>query len=51
MAFALLIVLIVLAVGGGVGYNGGAYRSGGLGLGGLLLIILLILFLTGAIHV
>ena len=47
----LLILLIVLAFGGGVGYRGGAYRSPGIGIGGVLLIILLILLLTGSIRV
>jgi hypothetical protein len=41
----------VLAVGGGAGYRGGVYRGPGIGLGGILLIILLILLLTGAIGV
>ena len=35
----LLIVLIVLAITGGVGYGGGVYRGPGIGLGGILLII------------
>jgi hypothetical protein len=46
----LLIVLIVLVLAGGFGYNGGAYRNGGIGLGGVLLIILVILLLTGALN-
>ncbi len=46
----LLIVLIVFAVGGGRGYNGGTYRRHGFGLGGILLIVLLVLFLSGAIR-
>ena len=49
MLTILLIILIVLLLTGGVGYGGGRYRTGGLGLGGVLLIILLILLLTGAL--
>ena len=47
----LLIVLILLAVGGGLGYGDGAYRSPGLGLAGVLLVILLVLWLTGALRI
>lgn len=47
MLTILLIVLIVLALSGGFGYGGGRYRSGGIGVGGILLIILLVLLLTG----
>jgi hypothetical protein len=43
----LLIILIILALGGAFGYNGGAYRGPGIGVGGILLIILLLLLLTG----
>jgi hypothetical protein len=47
----LLIVLIVLALGGGVGWYGdGAYRGPGLSIAGLLIIVLLVLFLTGALR-
>ena len=42
----LLIILIILAVTGGLGYGGGVYRGPGIGLGGILLIILLILLLV-----
>jgi hypothetical protein len=37
----LLVVLIVLAITGGVGYGGGIYRGPGIGLGGILLILVL----------
>jgi len=43
----LLIVLILLFGVGGNFYNGGAYRTGGFGLGGILIVILIILLLTG----
>ena len=49
----LVIVIIVLAIvfgGGGHFYNGGAYRTGGLGIAGLLIVALVILFLSGAVH-
>ncbi len=41
-----LIVLLVLVLLGAFGYGGGAYRTPGIGLGGILLIIVLILLLT-----
>ncbi len=41
-----LVVLLVLVVLGAFGYRGGSYRTPGIGLGGILLIILLILLLT-----
>ena len=37
MLTILLIVLIVLVLAGGFGYGGGRYRTGGIGLGGVLL--------------
>ncbi len=46
----LLVLLVILVVGvptGGFYYGDGAYRGYGLGLGGLLLIVLLFLFLSG----
>jgi hypothetical protein len=53
----LVIILIILAVvflGGGLGTRGhstyGSYSSPGIGLGGILLIILVILLLTGSLH-
>ena len=42
----LLVVLLVVVLVGAFGYGGGSYRSPGIGLGGVLLIILLILLLT-----
>ncbi|MFP5320206.1 MAG: DUF3309 domain-containing protein [Acidimicrobiia bacterium] len=42
----ILIVLLIAVLLGGFGYGGGAYRTPGIGLGGILLIILLILLLT-----
>ena len=49
MLMTVLIVLIVLALlGGGVGYRSNPrYGYGGFGLGGILLIVLVILLLTG----
>ena len=44
-----LIILIVLALFGGLGYGDGAYRTPGISLAGLLLILLLFLVLTGAL--
>lgn len=49
MITILLIVLIVLALFGGLGYGEGAYRGPGIGLAGILLIVLLVLLLTGAL--
>jgi hypothetical protein len=53
----LLIILIVLALlflGGGFGMRGhssyGSYSTPGIGLGGILLIILVVLLLTGSLH-
>jgi hypothetical protein len=46
MLVTLLIVLIVLALIGGVGWP--SYRGPGLGLGGILLIVLLVILLTRA---
>ena len=46
----LLIVLAVMAFGGGSRYRDGAYRNHGIGLGGLCLILLVVLLLTGSIH-
>lgn len=43
----LIIVLILLFGLGGNFYNDGAYRTGGFGLGGILLIVLIILLVTG----
>lgn len=49
MLLILLIILIVLALFGGLGYGDGAYRTPGISLAGLLLILLLFLVLTGAL--
>jgi hypothetical protein len=56
-ATLLLIILIVLALlflGGGFSTRGhssyGSYSTPGIGLGGLLLIIVVVLFLTGDLH-
>jgi hypothetical protein len=56
-AAMLLIILIVLAIvflAGGFSTRGhsryGSYSSPGIGLGGLLIIIVLVLFLTGNLH-
>ena len=43
----LLIVLILLFGLGGNFFNGGAWREPGFGLGGLLLIVLIVLLVTG----
>lgn len=42
----LLIVLLAFVLLGAFGYGGGTYRTPGIGLGGLLLIILLVLLIT-----
>src|ERR1700712_931907 len=43
----LLIILIILAFGGGGFLGGGAYRGPGFGLGGILLLVLIVLLVTG----
>lgn len=50
MLLILLIILIVLALFGGLGYGDGAYRTPGISLAGLLLVLLLFLVLTGALN-
>jgi hypothetical protein len=54
MLLVLLIVLVLLFFGVGWGTRGhesyGSYSGPGIGLGGLLLIILVVLFLTGNLH-
>lgn len=42
----LLVLLVVVLVGAFSGLGGGSYRTPGIGLGGILLIILIILVLT-----
>lgn len=51
MLTVLLLVLLFAALAGGVGYRGGAYRNQGFGLGGVLLLVLLVLLLTGRLSV
>lgn len=43
----LLIILIIAALGGGTFLNGGAYRGPGFGLGGVLLVVLIVVLVTG----
>jgi len=40
-----LIVLLVAVLLGGFGYGGGAYRTPGIGIGGILLLILLVVLI------
>ena len=49
MLTILLVILIILAFGGGGFLGGGAYRGPGFGLGGILIIVLIGLLLTGRI--
>ena len=55
MLLIILIILAVLFLGGGFSTRGhssyGGYSTPGIGLGGLLLIIVIVLFLTGYLHV
>jgi hypothetical protein len=49
-SMSLIVIIIILVVVFGVGgnfYGGGTYRGYGFGLGGLLLLILVVLLLTG----
>lgn len=50
MLLILLVVLLTLFVAGGLGYDNGAYRGPGLGLGAIVLIILVVLLLTGSLR-
>lgn len=54
MLLLLLVVLVLLFFGVGWDTRGhesyGSYSSPGIGLGGLLLVVLVILFLTGNLH-
>lgn len=50
-SMTILIVLILLFGGGGSFVGGGRYRTGGIGIGGILLIILVVLLLTGRITI
>jgi hypothetical protein len=51
MWLIILIILVLLCFGGGGFYGNGAYRTSGFSVGTLLLIVLVVLFLTGNIHV
>ena len=42
----LVVLLVVVLIGAFSGYGGGAYRTPGIGLGAILLIILLVVLLT-----
>ena len=48
--FFILILLIVAFSGGGHYYGRGQYRSYGFGVGGILFIVLIILFLSGSMN-
>ena len=54
MLLIILIVLALLFLGGGFGMRGhssyGSYSTPGIGLGGILLIILVVLLVTGSLH-
>lgn len=54
MLLIILIILAVLFLGGGLGTRGhstyGSYSTPGIGLGGILLIILIILLLSGSLR-
>lgn len=43
----LLVILIILAFGGGGFLGDGAYRGPGFGLGGVLLVLLVVCLITG----
>jgi hypothetical protein len=45
----LLVILILIAFGGGGFLGNGAYRGPGFGLGGVLVIVLIVLLVTGHI--
>ena len=54
MLFIILVVLAIVFLAGGFSTRGhsryGTYSTPGIGLGGLLLIIVILLFLTGNLH-
>jgi hypothetical protein len=52
MLLIILIIVLVLSFGGGFYNQGGAYpyRGPGWGLGGLIILVLLVLLLTGNLH-
>jgi hypothetical protein len=47
----IILVLVVLFGGGGHYYNNGSYRSCGYSIAGILIVVLLILWLTGNVHI
>jgi hypothetical protein len=53
MLLLILIIVLVVAFGGGFYPVGGAYpyRGPGWSLGGIILLVLIILYLTGNIHI
>ena len=51
MALILIVVLVLALVYGGNQYNGGVYRNAGYGLGGVLVLLLVLLVVTGQLHV
>jgi hypothetical protein len=46
----IIVFLILLFGGGGHYYNRGSYRTGGFGIAGILIVVLLILWLNGSLH-
>ena len=54
MLLLLLIILAVLMLGGGIFTRGhaqyGSYSGPGVGLGGILLLVLIVLLVTGNLH-
>lgn len=46
----IIVLLIVLFGGGGYYYNSGQYRGGGIGIGAILVIGLVVLYLTGNLN-
>ena len=51
MSLLLIIIGLVVLFGFGGGYyNGGAYRSYGYGTSGVLVVLLVVLLLTGTVH-
>jgi len=52
MTLLIIIVVLILIFGvGGTTYGNGQYRSAGFGLGGVLVVLLILLLLTGNLHV